>query len=193
MRVCLYVCLGLCVCVMCVYDGLCVQVCPQVSLFKCDIFVWVVYVYVYMSKFHYPLPLWVFCYSGLYCLCCSLSAPPPPPGYWLPPTVCFVHRLPPPPPYPWGICCTLPCALYTVCCRCLQFTTFVERTFCTETEKEREEWMAAITKISDALKKKGDNLAQQKSNGTNEKQDKEVAKVCMFYVCTYVNSMCVRM
>jgi hypothetical protein len=77
--------------------------------------------------------------------------------------------------------------------RCLQFTTFVERTFCTETEKEREEWMAAITKISDALKKKGDNLAQQKSNGTNEKQDKEVAKVCMFYVCTYVNSMCVRM
>jgi RAC serine/threonine-protein kinase len=60
--------------------------------------------------------------------------------------------------------------------RCLQFTTFVERTFCTETEKEREEWMAAITKISDALKKKGDNLAQQKSNGTNEKQDKEVAK-----------------
>lgn len=45
--------------------------------------------------------------------------------------------------------------------RCLQWTTFVERTFCVDTEAERKEWMEAIQQVAD-------KILQQEYKGSSE-------------------------
>jgi len=69
--------------------------------------------------------------------------------------------------------------------RCLQWTTFVERTFCVDTEAERAEWMDAIQKVSDNILQQDNQnakseLAATGSTGTvNGAQDPKSNKVCL--------------
>ena len=78
--------------------------------------------------------------------------------------------------------------------RCLQWTTFVERTFCVDTEAERAEWMDAIQKVSDNILQQDNQnakseLAATGGTGTvNGAQDPKSNKVC---VCVCVVSVCV--
>nr|QHX41458.1 RAC serine/threonine-protein kinase [Halisarca dujardinii] len=58
--------------------------------------------------------------------------------------------------------------------RCLQYTTFVERTFCAETEGERDEWIAAITKVSGSLQQAGEQ--QLASNGSSQPKSMATTK-----------------
>ena len=75
--------------------------------------------------------------------------------------------------------------------RCLQWTTFVERTFCVDTEAERSEWMDAIQKVADKILQQDNQnakseLADTGSTGTvNGAQDPKSNKVCL-HVCLCV-------
>ena len=89
--------------------------------------------------------------------------------------------------------------------RCLQWTTFVERTFCVDTDAERTEWMEAIQKVADNILQQDNQnakseLAAAGGSGTlNGGQDPMSNKVCVFvFLCTrsmyiimcYIDGLC---
>nr|XP_014284942.1 RAC serine/threonine-protein kinase isoform X2 [Halyomorpha halys] len=57
---------------------------------------------------------------------------------------------------------------YTFIIRGLQWTTVIERTFHVETEREREEWVAAIQRVSDRLSESDDVEMRIENPGANE-------------------------
>ncbi|CAH1389278.1 unnamed protein product [Nezara viridula] len=57
---------------------------------------------------------------------------------------------------------------YTFIIRGLQWTTVIERTFHVETEREREEWVAAIQRVSDRLSESDDVEMRVENPGANE-------------------------
>jgi len=68
--------------------------------------------------------------------------------------------------------------------RCLQWTTFVERTFSVDTETERKEWMEAIQSVADKilsqeLKSDAKGDVPGGTTAINGDQDATKQKVCM--------------
>ena len=73
--------------------------------------------------------------------------------------------------------------------RCLQWTTFVERTFCVDTEGERKEWMEAIQLVANKIiqqEYKGSSELSPSATGgntdVNGSQDPKAIKVCIIRI-----------
>ena len=80
--------------------------------------------------------------------------------------------------------------------RVLQWSTFIDRTFCTETDDERRTWIESINKVSkDLAKKQKDEAPQTPSSGglkpaegaASPKQGIKVRGQCGDTVCTLIS------
>lgn len=66
---------------------------------------------------------------------------------------------------------------YTFIIRGLQWTTVIERTFHVETEREREEWVAAIRRVSDRLMEDNDVEMRNDMSGLSDGSDGTISTV----------------
>ena len=80
---------------------------------------------------------------------------------------------------------SLNCIHYHPCthcpCSCLQLTTFVERTFCTDTCEERDSWLEAIGVVSQKVKEREESALKRDSlagNGSVPAAAKQQTRVC---------------
>uniref|UniRef100_A0A8C8R795 RAC-alpha serine/threonine-protein kinase n=1 Tax=Pelusios castaneus TaxID=367368 RepID=A0A8C8R795_9SAUR len=61
--------------------------------------------------------------------------------------------------------------------RCLQWTTVIERTFHVETQEERDEWIEAIQKVAENLKKQEEEMMDCRSCSTSDNSGAEEMEV----------------